>query len=51
MHYTPGAANSVNIDPNVIETPYRTVRDALLSSPVSSNRIIFAYIVSINSSN
>ena len=28
-----GATNSVNIDPNIIETPYRTVRDAILSSP------------------
>ena len=40
-----GAANSVNIDPNVIETPYRTVRDAILSSPYQAT-VLFLPILS-----
>ena len=40
-----GAANSVNIDPNVIETPYRTVRDAILSSPYQAT-VVFLPILS-----
>lgn len=40
-----GAANSVNIDPNIIETPYRTVRDAILSSPYQAT-VLFLPILS-----
>ena len=40
-----GAANSVNIDQNVIETPYRTVRDAILSSPYQAT-VLFLPILS-----